>query len=234
MCTGAELIPLLIAGAGTAVSVGAQQSAARKQDREAAAGILRQAQLNREAGAKVSKTLDQLEQSNPQEDIAKRQASYMDALRRAQPSTNKALPDAVGGSDRFAEDVSAARGANAAEAGTTAGLMARIDAPTIQRTREGQLANDTLSQLSLLDDRSRQADYLTRLRVSMQKPNPWAIGAGQALNGYGSTLATENSFGDNSSIWNDDTLASGLTAAQRRLAGTGNARAPYNPNRGRP
>lgn len=214
MCTGAELIPLITAAAGTAVSYGAQDSARRAQDREAAAGIMRQAEFSRQANQKVQKNIQAVEQSDPQEDITKRQAVYMDALRRAQPTTDKALPEVAGGSHRYAEDVGAARDTAATEAGTSANLMARIDAPTIQATREGQMRNDTLSQLSMLGDQSAHQDYLTRLRASMKRPNPWAVGAGQALNGYGNGAAVNNAFGG--SVWDDDTASSGLTADQRR------------------
>lgn len=214
MCTGAEIAALAVSAAGTGATSVANNDALRRKDRDTAAGILRQADLSRQANAKVSKNIQQLEQSNPNEDITKRQAVYLDALRRAQPAANQSLPVAAGGSQRFAEDVSNAQGATAGEAATSANLMARIDAPGIQRTREGQMAGDTLSQLSMLDDQSKHDAFLTQLRASMERPNQLLMGAGALAKGYGSARAVNGAL--DGSVWDDDTTSSGLTANQRR------------------
>lgn len=196
MCTGGELIPLLTAAAGTAAGTIAQNQARAQQDRAAAAGIARQAEFSRAANQKVQKHIQQVANEDPHEDIAKRQATYLDALRRAQPATDAALPAVAGGSHRFAEDVSGAQEAGAGEAANTAGLMARIDAPSIRLEREGQGINDTLSQISMLGDQSAHQDYLTRLRASMIQPNPWLTGAGALAKGYGSAKAVDGAFTD--------------------------------------
>lgn len=189
MCTGLEIAALAASLAGTGIGVAEQQRALRAQDREAARGILQQAELTRQASQRVGDTVRRIEQSSPDSAITERRAAYIDALRRAQPASEQSLPSVGGVSQRFAEDVAAARAASAAEAANTAGLTARIDAPAVQRLGENQLAADTASQLSLLDDRSRHLDYLTRLRASMKQPNPWVLGAGQALSAFGSGLA---------------------------------------------
>lgn len=196
MCTGAEIGALALSAAGTGAGVVAQNQARARQDHEAAAGIIRQAELSRQANQKVQKNIQQVEQDDPNEDIAKRQATYMDALRRSQPTTNQALPAVAGGSHRFAEDVTGAQDASTGEAATSAGLMARIDAPSIRLEREGQAANNTLSELSLLGDKSAHQDYLTRLRASMAQPNPWLTGAGALAKGYGSAAAINGAYSD--------------------------------------
>lgn len=192
MCTGLELAALALGAAGTGVGLVEQQRALRRQDREAAAGILRQAEINRQASSRVRDAIQQVQQSGPEQATAQRRAAYLDALRRARPASSQSLPAVGGASQRFAEDVDAARDASAAEAANTAALAARIDAPAVQRLQEGQIAANTASQLSLLGDESNRQDFLTRLRVSMQRPNPWMLAAGDALKGFGSALAVNS------------------------------------------
>lgn len=215
MCTGAELIPLLTAAVGTGATVYSQQAAQAKQDREAAAGIMRQRALSDQAQTKVAKNIQDLNASNPDQDIQTRQSTYMDALRRSQ-GASKALPNVGGASSRFAEDVGAAQTENATNAGVQANLQARIDAPGIQRQREAVNSANTVSDLSLLGGQSAGQDYLTRLRMSAIKPNPWISGAGQLAQGVGSGLAVNGGWGAGTNPWADDTAMSGFTAAARR------------------
>jgi hypothetical protein len=216
MCWQAAL-PLLLSAGGTALQYSAQNDARRRQDRETAAGIMRQAEMSRQASQKVSENVQELSQSNPEGDIQSQRAAYVEALRRSQPTRDSATPAAGNVSDRFSDSVGVARTEGEAEARDTADTMARVEAPTYQRLRENQGAADVASQLGLIQGRSAGQDYLTRLRVALTQPNQGQMAAGSVLSGFGNAAAANGGFsGFGASPWDDGTAASGLTAVQRR------------------
>lgn len=217
MCFGAEAawIPLVASAAGAGMSGIAQHQMLKKQDQATAQNIMQQAARNREASARVGKNVQQLQQSNPDSHIAARRTAYTDALRRAQP-TNAALPGTPGASARFAEDVGSARVASAASGAEDADLLARIEAPTLQRQQEAQAAAGTSSDLNLIADRSRGEDFLAKMRLASIRPNALLTAGGQLLSGFGQAAAARGGTGGGS-IWEDGTASSGLTAQQRRM-----------------
>lgn len=188
-------IPLILGAAGSYVQRDANNDALKAQERIAAEGILRQAAANREADAAVAQNVKTLAASNPEEDAAKRRAAYTDALRRSASSRAGALPTTGNVSSRFAGDVENAATQTEAEAAGLAGLTADIDAPMLQREREAHTANDTLANLSMIRGRAQGQDYLTRLRMAMQKPNAGQVAAGQLLSGFGGAVAGNGGFG---------------------------------------
>lgn len=191
MCTGAEfLVPLLFTAGGTAVSTIAQQRALRRQDEEAARGIMRQGEISRRAGEQVTENIEQLGASTPEAERAAALADFMNALRTSRASGPGPLASPVGAtSERFAEDVGAARTAAGAESAATAGRLARIDAPTFQRLREGQQRADLASRLARLGSESSAQDFLTQLRIAGIQPNPFVTGIGQGLAAFGTAFA---------------------------------------------
>lgn len=193
MCWQAA-IPLLTSAAGAYAQNQSQTDMLRQQDRAAAAGIMRQATLSREADTKVAQNVQQLSASNPEADIAARRAAYTDALRRAAPTRAGATPVSGNVSSRFAGDVEATNADTEKNAANEADLTARIEAPQYQRSREGVAANNTAVDLSLLRGRSQGQDYLTRLKMAMAKGNPWMTAGGQVLTGIGGGLATNTGW----------------------------------------
>lgn len=187
MCTGLELA--LIAG-GTALSQGSQMHAMRKQDREAAAGIRRQGEIQQRAGQRVQKQIQELQASNPEAERKASMDSFMSALQKARAvpgGESFGTPGAT--SKRFAADVSSAREGADAEGAAAAGQLARIDAPILQRRREAEATGRTVSDLSMLERDSAAEDFLTKLRVSRIAPNPWLQALGQGASSFGMARA---------------------------------------------
>lgn len=191
MCTGLEILPLILAAGGTAATTIAQQRAMSKQDEEAARGIMRQAELSREASQKVGENIEQFEASTPEGERVAALNDFTAALKRsqAQPGADALAAPAGATSERFAEDVGAARSANAAESRGLAERTARIDAPSFQRLREGQSSADLASNLGMIEGRSQAEDFLTRLRASSHQPNPFVTGIGGGLASFGNAMA---------------------------------------------
>jgi hypothetical protein len=191
MCYGTEAawIPAVIAAAGAGTSAYTADNARKQQDQEASAGIMRQAQFQRQADAKVGQTVQQISQSNPDEDKKLAERDYLAALQRNKQATTGALNPVAGASDRYAEDLSSA---TATGATNTAGLVknqAAVDAPTFQRLRESNAAGDLASQLGLINGASGGADALMRSRIVSIRANPWLTGLGSGLQATGGALA---------------------------------------------
>lgn len=187
-----QLLPLLLSAAGTAISTANNNSVLHDKDRENARRMLAQAELNRKAGDRVQQNVKQLQQSNPDAERMAAQEQFIQALHAAKLTggRNNSFDESPGGSTRFAEDVGAARAASGTEGTQMASRLARIDAPLRQRVREGQGQAAAASDLSLLEQQAANEDFLSQLRTSMIRPNPWAQAGGDVLGGLGSTLAT--------------------------------------------
>lgn len=218
-----QVAPLIASAIGAKVQHDAQNDQQQRQDRAAAEGILRQNALSRQADTKVAQNVQSLATSNPEGDIAKRRAAYTDALRRAAPARAGAMPTSGNVSSRFAGEIADDQNANDDIGAQLADTTARIDAPGYQRLREGVAADNTVVDLNLLRGRSQGQDYLTRLKIAMQRQNPWAQAGGQVLSGLGSGLATNGGWDADapSGVWDDGSRVSGLTAAQRRAKQAG-------------
>lgn len=234
MCWQAA-IPLILSAGGAIAQKKAQDDLRDDQARVAAEGILRQAALNRDASARVAQTTQELAASNPDAERAAKRATYTDALRRSMGTRAGATPVSGAVSSRFTEDADAAANETEAEAANLADLTAAIEAPTYQRMNEGVAVNNAGVDLSLLRGRSAGQDYLTRLRMAMQKPNEWLQAGGQLMSGAGAALAGGGGmdFGGGNPF-DDGTASSGLTANQRRMTWKGDKPVKVNPNRGRP
>lgn len=189
MCTGAE-VGLILAGAGTAAGAYNQDRALRKQDRAAAEGLRRQAEMQRQASGRAMQHIGEFAQSSPAAEQRQSADAYMNAIRAARPSTEGSLQAGPGAAPaRFAEDVSAGRDLLATEGAGRASRMATIDAPMLQRLREGQQFNTAATDIGELERRSQAEDFLTRLRVSGIRPNPWVGAASSIARGVGGAMA---------------------------------------------
>jgi hypothetical protein len=189
-----------MAGAGTATTAITADQARKKQDQEAARGIMQQAELQRQASDKVQQNIQTLQGSNPDAERAAAETDFLMALQKAQQPGSTAVGGVAGGSQRYAEDVAASKTSSAADATDKAKTQARIDAPRYQRVAEGQDAADLASQLSLVDGASQGQDYLTQLRVNSITPNPWATALGSGLTAYGGAMATKQPAAKKTSI----------------------------------
>ena len=192
MCFGAEAawVPAVIAAVSAGTTGYAQNQALKRQDREAAANILAQGAANREASQRVNKTVQELKTSTPDDAIAQRREAYTAALRKNQPGTESAaLPTFSGASMRFAEDVGGARAASAASGAEDADIMARLDAPALQRQAEAQRAAGAASDISLISGRAGGQNALSQIRRAGIQVDPWLTAAGQIGSAYAGGLA---------------------------------------------
>jgi hypothetical protein len=189
MCTGLE--PALITAAiGAGTTAYGQHQAAKQQDSILADNVRRNMEANAKGGARIAREVQNVKKSSVEPERAAAQNEFLGALRKAKLSTQGGLSDPeFGGSQRFAEDVGAARTASDLEGATSAGQLARIDAPVRQRMREGTGFNRAASDLMLIGDKAGGDDFLSRLRLAMTRPNQGTQIAGDLLSGLGSGLA---------------------------------------------
>lgn len=173
----------------------AQQNALGRQEREAAQGILRQSALNREADTRVAQTTQQIAASNPDAERNAKRATYTDALRKSLGLRSGAVPVNGAVSDRYAQEASDTQDQTEADAAQLADTTAAIEAPIYQRQNEGVAVNNAGVDLSMLKGRSAGQDYLTRLRMAMQRPNGGLMAGGQLLSGAGGAFAGGGGFG---------------------------------------
>lgn len=188
MCTGAELVPLILSAAGTGVGAYEQNRALKRQDQEAARGIQTQARLSREADARVRQQIADTNGANSQADAQSVEGKLLDAVRRnrtAQPA--EAI--GTGGSDRYAQDVTNSNAAGKTDIAQLITNLSRIDAPQLQRQREASGLSRTATDLGLIGLRSQGQDFLTRLRAGSIQPNPWVTGLGSLAQGAGAGMA---------------------------------------------
>lgn len=175
---------------GVASLVNSQQ-ALKRQDRETARGIASRALLQREAGDRVQRQIQDFSASTPEAERKQQNDAFIEALRKAKASDGGAdlgAPGAV--SDRFTADVGQARTGALAEGRQLSGQLAAIDAPGLQRQREGRGISDTATDLSMIGDRANSLDFLTQLRAAQAgRSNPWVDALGTGMQAFGQTYA---------------------------------------------
>lgn len=181
----AQAVPYIVMATATAAQVANSERTARKQDQQVAAGIQRQGRLQRQADERVNQQISDLEGSSSQQARAERQAQYMDTLRRNQASLEGGLTPGVG-SETFRDDSARAVEGVHDFAGQSAGLMARMDAPGMQRQDESFGYGRTATDLGMIGRESRGDAFLNELRLRAIRRNPWIDAAsGVAMSAAG-------------------------------------------------
>lgn len=185
MCTGAEALAI----GGTVAQQYGDAQTRHDQQRE----VERRAQatrlVNERAGTRVSQEVDKLKSST--EDAGKAeegqlQNDFMTALRRSQLANGGSGLDSTPGdvSDRYSADAATARGANVEGNRAAVTNLSRIDAPFMQRVREGAGGSRLRSDLSRIEQEGQGQDFLSQLRMSLITPNAGLNAAGELANGY--------------------------------------------------
>lgn len=169
LTSGAALAMLLGGGALSAYNTNQVASA---QDREAARGIRRQAEIQQRADRRVNEEVSSLESSTNADEKAARTADFLRALISARAKTESGLSGREGG-EAFQKSAATAREDLQTQGQTSAGLLAGIDAPALQRQGEafgyGRLGTD----INLLGRESSGQDWITQLRTASIRRNPW-------------------------------------------------------------
>jgi hypothetical protein len=195
-------------GIAVATAIGTAWQAdqvAQRQDNIAAMNIQNQSRAEQSATAKVNEMLQQVSQSNPEDARRQRMDEYLATL--AQGTQTGAINDGPGGfSDAYRQGVEQAEGALGTYGDTRAGLMARLDAPVIQRMNEGVLFDDTAAGIREIGRSANQDDFLARLRIDGTRANPWVQAGLQAAGAYGSAAAGKGAGTGGTSAWSDADL----------------------------
>ena len=182
------MVAVWVALAGAALGAYNQNETAKKQDRQMAMQIRNQSAKQQSADAKIAAALTQQAGSNPQDEIAQQTNSYLETLRGGQQRGG--FNTGPGGySDAYRSDVDAAGLALDQYGVDRAGLLARIDAPGLQRQNEGiqfdMLANDIRG----IGREAKGQDYLDSLRLGAIRNNPWIDALATGMKAYGGAAA---------------------------------------------
>ncbi|MES2533353.1 MAG: hypothetical protein V4636_20080 [Pseudomonadota bacterium] len=166
-------IALALAAAGAGASYYNTQSTAKKQDREAAAGIRKQSARQREADGAVDKAIDAQAMSSGADEKASVLDQYMQQV-------NAAKAGSLGGLNQGGNLSDAARTAEqdaslgVGNFGTKiAGLMAAMDAPQLQRQNEALDRANTAVSLDGIGRNSEGDAFLNQLRLQGIRRNPY-------------------------------------------------------------
>lgn len=189
---------LILSAVGTGTQVANNQISAKRQDREAARGIRRQGELQKEANNRVNEQIDELAASDGSAERGESLAGFQQAIRESQGQAQGALPgDAlvVGANPRFAEKVTQGQTQIRQGADERAGRMSIIDAALAQRMNEGSRMGRTATDLNEQNRRSRAEDFITQLRIADRRPNEWVNALGTILQGAGSAVSLGAGFG---------------------------------------
>lgn len=190
MGVGAAAVPYALAALSAGVGAWQADDTSKRQDREAAAGIRQQGATQRQADERVNAELAQLEGSSPEQERRASQDAFMQELQRSRATAASSMPGVAGASGRYGSDLVAADAAATGTAAKVADLMARINAPALQRQREGSSFGRAGSDLNVLGRRSAGDDFITQLRARSIRANPWITAGGQVLGGVGAGMAS--------------------------------------------
>jgi len=200
-------IGLALAAAAAGGSYYNTQKTAQRQDNQAALGIQNQSRIQKQADTKVNDAVAKLADSNAASAKEGRLDDYLNVLRRNRSTTEAGLTPVIG-SDTFKTDAATAANDANSYADKTAGLMARMDAPGIQRQQEGFDYGNLATDIGLIGRESQGQNFLDQLKLRNIRRNAkidlasgllsaaaggvaagGASAAGGAGNAYGNTLS---------------------------------------------
>jgi hypothetical protein len=143
---------------------------AERQDNQAAQGILNQSRIQKQADTKVNDAVAKLADSNAASAKEGRLDDYLNVLRRNRSTTEAGLTPVIG-SDTFKTDAATAANDASNYADKTAGLMARMDAPGIQRQQEGFDYGNLATDIGLIGRESQGQSFLDQLKLGRIRRN---------------------------------------------------------------
>lgn len=176
-------VAVAVAAAAALTTAYNTRQTAKKQDAALAEGIRQQAKIQKRGNQQISDSLSKLEKSRSGTEQAGALEQYRQALRGtdAQARSGQAVE---GLSDAYDEATRAGTATAQGNVGNIADLLSRIDAPNLQRQREGIGVADLGLNLSTLGRDARGADFLARMKAQNIRRNPWLDAAAAAMNAY--------------------------------------------------
>ena len=173
MIASSTAVALALAAAAAGTSYYNTQSTAKKQDREAAAGIRKQSARQREADGAVDKAIDAQAMSSGADEKAGVLDQYLQQVKASKAGSVSGLNQGGNLSDA----------ARTAEADATlgvgnfgqkiAGLMASMDAPQLQRQNEALSRANTAVDLDGIGRNAEGDAFLNQMRLQGIRRNPY-------------------------------------------------------------
>lgn len=162
--TAALGLSAALAAAGAGLQYQNTQSTAKKQDRALAESLRSKAGIQRKADEKVAQEVEKLKGSRSDDERRKALDSYSEQLRRNKGKVEGGLTPNYG-SDAFREGAAATAAGVQQYGDETAGLMSRIDAPTMQRQGEAFGYGNLATDLNLIAREGSGQAFLDELRL---------------------------------------------------------------------
>lgn len=160
-----------------------QNQVAERQDDNLAMQIRNQSKEQQGAESKIREMLTKMEGSNSKDEEKQRMDQYLNTLQMG--SQANGINQGVGGfSDAYREDAAAAAAGLQDFGVNRAGLLARTDAPGLQRVNEGILFDQTAFDVRGIGRNANQQAYLDNLALQSIKPDPWLDAASQIGGAY--------------------------------------------------
>ena len=170
------------------------QQVAKKQDNILAGQIRQQGVRQQEADQAIANVMQQRASQGAEGERGAIGGQYLDQVRAAQANAQRGLGQVGAVSRAYQQDANDAALGIGDYGAKTAGLMARIDAPTQQRQREGISDARVAMDLDQIGRRSRADDYLAQLRLQGVRRNPW-VDLASGLMGMGAGFAAQSGGG---------------------------------------
>lgn len=187
-----------LALAAMAASAGVQyqntKNTANRADATAAQGIRQQSRKQAEADAKVNEEVEKLKGSTADDERRQRLTDYMQTIQRSKGQITSGLTPQVG-SDAFKGDAAAAAQGAEAATGDRAGLLARIDAPGMQRQGEGFGFGNLATDINMIGRESKGDAFINEMRLRAIRRNPYMDMLASGLSAAGSAAGSSGSTG---------------------------------------
>lgn len=165
-------IALGLAAAASAAQAVNQRNMLKKQDAQAAEGIRGQAANQREASARINRTISDIGKSDSGKAKKTAGKQYLDQVQRSLAQANAGLT-ARGLSSEFDERAGGAAASNVGFGNETADLLARMDAPVLQRQAEGNAVGDTGMDLSRIGGNVQGDQFVNNMKIQGIRKNPY-------------------------------------------------------------
>lgn len=163
-------VALALAAAAAGTQYYNTTQTAKRQDNSLADSIRHQSKIQKEGDQAVNATVDKIAASKSESAREQRLGDYLQVLRRNKATTTAGLEPAVGGA-AFKADAAQAANDAAAYGDTNAGLMARMDAPGLQRQAEGFDYGRLGTDLGLVGRESQGQQFLDQIKLNAIRRN---------------------------------------------------------------
>lgn len=166
-----QFIPLALSLAGAAAQASETERVQRKQEDTLSQQMIQRGNRQRTADDRVDREVQELAASTSEDERVKRLGQYMDTLERGKRMATAGLTPNVG-SSAFQQDAAQAAADVMTGAGQRAGLMARIDAPQLQRQGEAFSYGRAATDLDLIKRQAEGDEFVNQLRLRAIRRRP--------------------------------------------------------------